>query len=84
MCRDVKRNKLMEGKSTGVIKHDKPGRNFGSGSSEAIDYGKNLPDQGISVHTFFSFLFISVCVTAHSQRQYGRCRGLLGLFPSTL
>lgn len=35
---DVKRNKLMESESTGVIKHNLPERNSGSGSSETTDY----------------------------------------------
>jgi len=33
-----KKEKLMEGKLTGVVKHDLPERNSGSGSSETTDY----------------------------------------------
>lgn len=61
MCRDVKRNKLMEGKSSGVIKHDKPGRNFGSGSSEAIDYVKICQTKAFLYIPFFRFS-LALCV----------------------
>lgn len=51
----------MEGKSTGVVKRDKPERNSGSGSSEAIDYGKICQTKAFLYTPFFHFS-LALCV----------------------
>lgn len=61
MYRDVKRNKIMEGESTCVIKHDRPEKKINcSGSSETTDYGKTCQTSALLYMPFFSFLFVTV------------------------
>lgn len=71
---DVKRKKLMKGKSTGAIKNNFPERKSGSGSSETTDYRKICQAKTfLYMPLFLSSLPMSA--TAESQRQdarYGR------------
>ena len=83
---DVKRNKLMESKSTGVIKHDLPERNSGSGSSETTDYWKICQTKTfLYMSLFLSSLPTCLLLPSLRDRMVGmEDLGLIGLLPSTL
>lgn len=83
---DVKRNKLMEGKSTGVIKYDLPERNSGSGSSETTDYWKICQAKTfLYMPLFLSSLPTRLLQPSFRDRTVGvEDFGLIGLLPSTL
>lgn len=83
---DVKGNKLMEGKSTGVIKHDLPERNSGSGSSETTDYWKICQTKTFLHMPLFLFS-LPTCLLLPSLRDRMAGMedlGLIGLLPCTL
>lgn len=80
---DVKRNKLREGKSSGVIKHDLPERNSGSGSSETTDYWKICQTKKfLHMPLFLSSLLTCLLLPSLRDRMVGLEElGLIGLLP---
>lgn len=75
----------MEGKSTGVIKHDLPERNSGSGSPETTDYWKIYQTKTfLYMPLFLSSSPTCLQLPSLSDRMVGmEDLGLVGLLRST-